>query len=151
FAGGATGQLAQGTGNCRPQFRQADHLLEQDFRACPFGCLSRREHQPRKDRGYRHRDCGRVVRLPDEARNARSRLAMTAAGFGVSLAVAAAIIEAFAQVVLKQGASVSARRSFWIAVAVALFAVELLFYTSALQFLEVSTAFPISGLSFAVV
>jgi len=76
---------------------------------------------------------------------------MTAAGFGVALAVAAAIIEAFAQVVLKQGASVSARRSFWIAVAVALFAVELLFYTSALQFLEVSTAFPISGLSFAVV
>jgi multidrug transporter EmrE-like cation transporter len=70
---------------------------------------------------------------------------------GVFLVVLSAAIEGFGQVCLKQSALVSTGKYRWIALGVTLFIFEALFYTGALQRLDISTAYPLGALSFVSV
>jgi drug/metabolite transporter (DMT)-like permease len=70
---------------------------------------------------------------------------------GVLFAVAAAMLEGFAQLFLKKSVLAGRRRGYWIGLGVALFVLESIVYTGALRHLDVSTAFPLSSLSFVVV
>jgi drug/metabolite transporter (DMT)-like permease len=76
---------------------------------------------------------------------------MTQSIFGIILVVICAFIEGFAQIFLKKSALATIGAHYWIAAGVTLFVVEALIYTGALQLIDVSTAFPLSGLSFAAV
>ena len=76
---------------------------------------------------------------------------MTPAMLGVALVVLCAIIEGIAQVFFKKSAQVERRKRLWIAAGVALFVLQALIYTGALQFIEVSTAFPIGSVGFVIV
>jgi multidrug transporter EmrE-like cation transporter len=70
---------------------------------------------------------------------------------GILLVVLSSAIEGFAQVCLKQSAIVSTRKYRWIVLGVLLFIFEALFYTGALQRLDISTAYPLGALSFVSV
>jgi drug/metabolite transporter (DMT)-like permease len=76
---------------------------------------------------------------------------MTQTSLGIFLVIICAFIEGFAQIFLKKSSLATFHRHFWIAAGVALFVVEALVYTGALQLIDVSTAFPLSGLSFVAV
>ncbi|MDR3440113.1 EamA family transporter [Telmatospirillum sp.] len=76
---------------------------------------------------------------------------MTAALVGVLLVVLCTMIEGFAQIFLKKSSAVCDRRRLWAVIGIALFVIEALVYTVALQFLDVSTAYPIGSLSFVAV
>ncbi len=76
---------------------------------------------------------------------------MSPTAFGVLLVVLSALTEGFAQIVLKKSVLVSVHRHWWIALGIGMFLVEALFYTGALRYLDVSTAFPLSSLSFVIV
>ena len=76
---------------------------------------------------------------------------MTAATLGVLLVLLCGIIEGVAQVFFKKSALVPSGKRLWIGAGVALFIVQALIYTGALQFVEVSTAFPIGSIAFVVV
>ncbi len=76
---------------------------------------------------------------------------MTLALVGVLLVIACSIIEGVAQVFFKKSAMVTKGRATWILAGVALFIVQALIYTGALQFVEVSTAFPIGSIGFVIV
>lgn len=67
---------------------------------------------------------------------------------GVLLVLSSSAIEGLAQVCLKRSTSLSVSKLRWMALGVALFIVEALCYTVALQSLEISTAYPLSALSF---
>ncbi len=75
---------------------------------------------------------------------------MSAALEGILLVVLSSGIEGFAQVCLKQSA-MSAAKVRWMALGIALFVLEALFYTIALQRLDISTAYPLGALSFIFV
>jgi multidrug transporter EmrE-like cation transporter len=70
---------------------------------------------------------------------------------GLLLVVLCAILEGCAQTSLKQSTLAADRKRLWIAVALSIFAFEALVYTGALQFLEVSTAYPLGSLNDVVV
>ena len=70
---------------------------------------------------------------------------------GVTLVVASSAVEGFAQVCLKRSATLSAERRRWLALGIALFIVEALFYSGALRSLDISTAYPMGALSFVSV
>lgn len=76
---------------------------------------------------------------------------MTAALLGTLLAITCAGVEGLAQVALKQSTRQPWRRPGWIAVGVALFALEAILYTAALQRLDVSIAYSLGALSFVAV
>lgn len=76
---------------------------------------------------------------------------MTLTAFGIALAVSAAMLEGFAQLFLKKSVLAGSSRGFWITLGIALFVLESIVYTGALRYLDVSTAFPLSSLSFVVV
>ena len=76
---------------------------------------------------------------------------MTPAWLGTLLAIACAGIEGVAQVALKQSSRWPRRRSRWIALGIALFAVEAVLYTAALQRLDVSVAYALGALSYVSV
>ena len=76
---------------------------------------------------------------------------MTPTHFGILLAIAATVIEGFAQVFLKKAALARVGKVAWRVLGLAFFAVEALVYTWALRFLDVSTAFPLGSLSFVFV
>jgi len=76
---------------------------------------------------------------------------MTATTAGVLLVLLCGIIEGVAQVFFKKSALAPHRRRVWIGAGIALFIVQALIYTGALQLIEVSTAFPIGGIAFVVV
>ena len=76
---------------------------------------------------------------------------MTATALGVFLVVASTMVEGFGQVFLKKSALDTLRRRFWILLGVAVLMVEIVLYSAALRFLAVSTAFPITSLSFVMV
>ena len=76
---------------------------------------------------------------------------MTATWLGTLLAICCAGIEGMAQVALKQSTRQRSRRSRWIALGVALFAVEAVLYTAALQRLDVSVAYALGALSYVSV
>ena len=70
---------------------------------------------------------------------------------GIALVILSSAIEGFAQVSLKRSAMLSAGKPRWLALGVVLFIVEALFYTGALQSLDISTAYPLGALSFVSV
>ena len=76
---------------------------------------------------------------------------MTLALVGVLLVILCSVIEGVAQVFFKKSAMVPKRRTAWVWAGVALFIVQALIYTGALQFVEVSTAFPIGSIGFVIV
>ena len=76
---------------------------------------------------------------------------MSSTALGVLLVVVSTIVEGFGQTFLKRSALDVARRHRWILLGVAVLGVEVLLYSGALRFLAVSTAFPITSLSFVIV
>ncbi len=70
---------------------------------------------------------------------------------GMLLVLACTGVEGLAQICLKQSSRQPARRIRWIGVGVAMFVVEALLYTAALQRLEVSVAYSLGAMSFVVV
>jgi drug/metabolite transporter (DMT)-like permease len=76
---------------------------------------------------------------------------MSPTTFGVLLVVASTMVEAFGQTFLKRSSLDLDRRRRWILLGVAILLVEIVLYSAALRFLAVSTAFPITSLSFVMV
>jgi multidrug transporter EmrE-like cation transporter len=76
---------------------------------------------------------------------------MSPIAFGVLLVVVSTMVEAFGQIFLKQSSLDSKRRLRWILLGVLVLMVEIVLYSGALRFLAVSTAFPITSLSFVMV
>src|SRR5438046_10716316 len=76
---------------------------------------------------------------------------MTATTIGVLLVILCGIIEGIAQVFFKRSALALDGKQLWIGAGVALFILQALIYTGALQVVEVSTAFPIGSIAFVVV
>jgi drug/metabolite transporter (DMT)-like permease len=76
---------------------------------------------------------------------------MSPTAFGVLLVVVSTMVEGFGQTFLKKSALDAARRHRWILLGVAILIVEVVLYSGALRFLAVSTAFPITSLSFVMV
>ena len=76
---------------------------------------------------------------------------MTSTAFGVLLVVVSTMVEGFGQIFLKKSALELARRRFWVLLGVCVLIVEVLLYSGALRVLAVSTAFPLTSLSFVMV
>ena len=76
---------------------------------------------------------------------------MTATAIGVFLVVVSTMVEGFGQVFLKKSAVEVVRRRFWIVLGIMVLIVEVLLYSGALHFLAVSTAFPLTSLSFVMI
>jgi drug/metabolite transporter (DMT)-like permease len=76
---------------------------------------------------------------------------MSPTALGVLLVVVSTMVEGFGQTFLKKSALDVARRNTWILLGVAVLIVEVVLYSGALRFLAVSTAFPITSLSFVMV
>jgi drug/metabolite transporter (DMT)-like permease len=70
---------------------------------------------------------------------------------GVALVIASSLVEGLAQVCLKKSAALSADKRRWLWLGIGLFMVEALFYSGALQSLDISTAYPMGALSFVSV
>lgn len=70
---------------------------------------------------------------------------------GILLVTLCAALEGCAQTSFKQSTRAPDRRRFWISAGLVIFALEALAYTGALQFLEVSTAYPLGSLNDVVV
>ena len=76
---------------------------------------------------------------------------MTLAAVGVLLVVLCSVIEGVAQVFFKKSSMVARGKARWVWAGVTLFIVQALLYTGALQFVEVSIAFPIGSIGFVIV
>ena len=76
---------------------------------------------------------------------------MSSTALGVLLVVVSTMVEGFGQTFLKKSALDAARRHHWILLGIAVLIVEVLLYSGALRYLAVSTAFPITSLSFVMV
>lgn len=76
---------------------------------------------------------------------------MSPTAFGVLLVVVSTMVEGFGQTFLKKSAIDLKRRQRWILMGVAVLTVEVVLYSGGLRFLAVSTAFPITSLSFVMV
>ena len=76
---------------------------------------------------------------------------MTLTTAGVLLVILCSVIEGVAQVLFKKSALVARGRGYWLGAGIGLFVVQALVYTGALQFVEVSTAFPIGSIGFVIV
>jgi drug/metabolite transporter (DMT)-like permease len=76
---------------------------------------------------------------------------MSPTAFGVLLVVLSTMVEAFGQTFLKRSSVDVERRRRWILLGVLVLMVEIVLYSGALRFLAVSTAFPITSLSFVMV
>jgi uncharacterized membrane protein len=70
---------------------------------------------------------------------------------GILLIMLCATLEGCAQTSFKQSTLAADRRRVWVTIGLAIFALEALAYTGALQFLEVSTAYPLGSLNDVVV
>src|SRR6266403_1711544 len=149
----AAGQLAAGARKLRPQLFAADHRAEPDLGSRPVRALSRRERRRAQSARHRIRVRRGLVHQPHRSRQQRQKRnpAMTATTIGVLLVILCGIIEGIAQVFFKKSALAPDARQLWIGAGVALFIVQALIYTGALQFVEVSTAFPIGSIAFVIV
>ena len=76
---------------------------------------------------------------------------MNAVWSGIALVVLAAAIEGLAQMFLKLSRMQELRRSGWVALGLAAYAVEIALYTLALRAVDISVAFPAGALSFVFV
>ena len=72
---------------------------------------------------------------------------MTGPLVGIALVILSSAIEGFAQVCLKRSAVLSTGKLQWLGLGIVLFIFEALFYTGALQSLDISTAYPLGALS----
>ena len=72
---------------------------------------------------------------------------MTGPLVGIALVILSSAIEGFAQVCLKRSAVLSAGKRQWLGLGIVLFIFEALFYTDALQSLDISTAYLLGALS----
>jgi drug/metabolite transporter (DMT)-like permease len=75
---------------------------------------------------------------------------MTLTQFGIALLVFCTVIEGAGQVCLKKS-SASARRWLWVVGGTALLVSQGVVYTYTLQWIDISTAYPLGALSFVVV
>jgi drug/metabolite transporter (DMT)-like permease len=73
---------------------------------------------------------------------------MNTLAIGTMLVLLSTLVDGFGQTLLKKSWLDLRRRALWIALGVIFLILDVVFYTGALWFLPVSTAFPISGLSF---
>src|SRR5262249_31617321 len=94
-----------------------------------------------------------MVREPDQTRHAGRRGGgrMSPTVFGVLLVVVSTMVEGVGQTLLKKSSLDMKRRLRWILLGIAVLIVEIVLYSGALRFLAVSTAFPITSLSFVMV
>lgn len=76
---------------------------------------------------------------------------MTPAALGVLLILACGVLEGMAQVCFKKSGLVPHAKLLWIGAGIALFIAQAGLYTGGLQFVEVSTAFPLTSVGFVVV
>ena len=76
---------------------------------------------------------------------------MSATAIGVLLVVVSTMVEGFGQVFLKKSALEAMRRRLWILLGVMVLTVEIVLYSGGLRLLAVSTAFPLTSLSFVMV
>ena len=76
---------------------------------------------------------------------------MSATALGIVLVVVSTMVEGFGQVLLKKSALDVLRRHVWILLGVSVLIVEVVLYSGALRFLAVSTAFPLTSISFVMV
>ena len=76
---------------------------------------------------------------------------MSPTAFGVLLVVVSTMVEGLGQTSLKKSSLDGKRRLRWILLGVVILMVEIVLYSGALRFLAVSTAFPITSLSFVMV
>jgi drug/metabolite transporter (DMT)-like permease len=76
---------------------------------------------------------------------------MTQTAIGIMLVVTAALIEGIGEIFFKKSRLQRQRQLYWVALGVAVFAVQMSVYTAALKFLDVGAAFAIASLSFAYV
>ena len=76
---------------------------------------------------------------------------MTQTTLGVLLVILCTVIEGFAQIFLKKSSLKAVRKRLWTVLGIGFFVLEAMLYTGALQFLDVSTAYPIGSLSFVAV
>jgi drug/metabolite transporter (DMT)-like permease len=76
---------------------------------------------------------------------------MTLTALGALLVIVSGLLEGVAQVFFKKSALEPARKLAWIGAGVALFIVQAVIYTGGLQFVEVSTAFPVTSVGFVIV
>lgn len=70
---------------------------------------------------------------------------------GVAMVAGCAVIEGFAQVFFKKSALAGARGRPWVLLGAAFFTAEVLLYTNALRFVDLSIAYPLGALSFVAV
>ena len=73
---------------------------------------------------------------------------MTVSQFAVAIVVLCSLVEAFAQIFLKLSTQTVNRKLLYLVSGLILFSVEAVLYTVALQWLEISTAYPIGALCF---
>jgi len=76
---------------------------------------------------------------------------MSATMIGIVLVLLSTAVEGFGQTFLKKSALDLARRYWWIALGVLVLIVEVLLYSGGLRYLAVSTAFPLTSVSFVIV
>jgi multidrug transporter EmrE-like cation transporter len=76
---------------------------------------------------------------------------MSTVELGIGLVLICALIEGFAQVCLKKSSVLVAGRLTWIGMGMGFFCVEALLYSIALQWLDISVAYPLGAVSFLAV
>jgi drug/metabolite transporter (DMT)-like permease len=76
---------------------------------------------------------------------------MSTTALGIFLVVCSTLVEGFGQVFLKKSALDVLRRRQWILFGVGVLSIEVMLYSGALRFLAVSTAFPLTSMSFVMV
>lgn len=76
---------------------------------------------------------------------------MTGAAIGILLVVVSALIEGIGEIFLKKSRLQRQKQTFWVALGVSVFVVQMSIYTAALKFLDVGEAFSIASLSFVFV
>jgi drug/metabolite transporter (DMT)-like permease len=76
---------------------------------------------------------------------------VTSTALGILLVVVSTMVEGFGQVFLKRSALDAVRRHLWIALGVSVLMIEVVLYSGALRLLAVSTAFPLTSISFVMV
>ena len=76
---------------------------------------------------------------------------MSYAAIGMALVVVSGLLEGIAQVFFKRSALTGTRKAFWVASGIVFFVVQAVLYTGALQFVEVSTALPVTSVGFVMV
>ena len=76
---------------------------------------------------------------------------MSLVEIGVGLVLVCALVEGFAQVCLKKSSLIGSGKLAWISLGVGFFCIEALLYSIALQWLDISVAYPLGALSFLAV